>query len=108
MTVADNGKPSFPQLPSSKGASNVSAEIPNGVVVKGGTIGSVSAGGAITVAFLPAFPTACSGIALTQVTGGVITTIAPFSVEDITADGFTVRNNWSGGAITGRYVAIGY
>lgn len=108
MTIAADGKPSFPQLPTTKTATQVSGEMPNGVIVKGGSIGSVSAGGTLGITFSTPFPNACIGVALTQVTAGVVTTLVPFSAEDITSAGFTVRNNWNAGAITGRYVAVGY
>jgi hypothetical protein len=108
ITVAADGKVALPQLPTTKTAAQVSGEMPNGVIVKGGTIGSVSAGGALAVSFATSFPNACVGVSLTQVTAGVVTTLVPFSAEDITAAGFIVRNNWNAGGITGRYVAIGY
>ena len=113
MTVATNGKPSFPQLHMSPGAdadAQSSFELPNGLIIKSGVTDSVAAGGGLQVNFATAFPTACLSVCITSMislgsTGVYSLCVAP----DLPLVGsFVARNPWTGGSLSGRWIAIGY
>lgn len=80
--------------------------LPSGLIVQWGTTGSISAGGAISVTFPLAFPTACLWTELQSVANG---TAANFMQGSGTATTTTLTNTSSNNiASTFRWLAIGY
>lgn len=113
MTVAANGKPSFPQLAKSLGANAdvaSSFELPNGLIIKTGGTGDVSAGGGLQVNFPTPFPNACLSVCITSIIGSGSTDIYSLCLDgSLPLPGsFTARNPWTGGSLGGRFIAIGY
>jgi hypothetical protein len=113
MTVAANGKPSFSQLHFAPGAtadSQSSFELPNGLIIKSGVTGSVAAGGGLQVNFATAFPNKCLSVVITS-----MISVGSTNVYSLCLDGalplvgsFVARNPWTGGSLSGRFIAIGY
>ena len=113
MTVAADGKPSFPQLVKSLGANAdvpSSFELPNGLIIKTGNTGMVSAGNGLQVNFATPFPTACLSVCITSIISSGSTNVFSLCLDPALplVGSFAVRNPWTGGALGGRYIAIGY
>jgi hypothetical protein len=113
MTVAANGKPSFPQLsftPGSNADNQSSFELPNGLIIKAGNTGTVGAGGGLQVNFATSFPNMCLGVIVTSIISSGSTNVYSLCLDASLplATSFAVRNPWTGGALGGRFIAIGY
>lgn len=85
-------------------------ELPNGIIIQTGPVPAVSAGGGVQVNFPKVFPTACLSVAITSVISAGSTNVYSLCLDAAlpAASAFGVRNPWTGGALGGRYIAIGY
>lgn len=113
ITVANDGKVSFPQLSFAPGAdadAQSSFELPNGLIIKTGVTGSVSAGGGLQVIFATAFPNKCLSVCITSIISAGLTNVYSLCLDPALPfpGSFAARNPWTGGALSGRFIAIGY
>jgi hypothetical protein len=113
MALAADGKPSFPQLHFAPGANpdlQSSFELPNGLIIKTGNTGTVGAGGGLQVNFATAFPNKCMSVCITSIISSGSTNVYSLCLDATAplAGSFAVRNPWTGGALGGRFIAIGY
>lgn len=113
LIKADGNVLSFPQLGKSLGANADTAswfELPNGLIIQTGPVSAVSAGGGLQVNFPKVFPTACLSVVITSVISAGSTNVYSLCLDAAlpAVSAFGVRNPWTGGALGGRYIAIGY
>lgn len=83
-----------------------SVTLPNGLIMKWGTSGSISAGSQATITFGTAFPTACKNVQVTANNGNDNTSTGVISAQITDRTAMTIHNGKQ--AMTFFWNAIGY